>query len=217
MPFLISEKVLTPDNGDLFKKFKGELIKKNKVLHKNLNKAQDKKLSELDKYLLEGHIRDYNNKKKIRVIEKFPIIQDNEGSGRTKLWKISLGFLYQDRNFFGYGFQADRFLLSKTKKKWGDNVSNGLIYSLISGGVISLGILITFIMLFCKKIFELFLLKKNREIYKLRDYEIISILLIFFFLIRVLFENSFVVFGVDFLIMIPSAIIFCKITKKVSK
>ena len=46
---------------------------------------------------------------------------------------------YYDLNkIFGYGPQADRFILNSLSNKYGNNVSNASIYSLLSGGYLSL-------------------------------------------------------------------------------
>ena len=64
-------------------------------------------------------------------------------SGRTDLWFNSLT-LYNKNKIFGYGPQGDRFLLPLSGPEgFGNNVSNGYIYSFLSGGYPGLIIFIT--------------------------------------------------------------------------
>ena len=68
-------------------------------------------------------------------VKKAPRVISNEGgtSGRTELWKKSFQ-KFNKNKIFGYGPQADRFLLNDDANKYGNNVSNTIIYALLSGG-----------------------------------------------------------------------------------
>jgi len=122
-------------------------------------------------------------------------------SGRSYLWKESLQ-KYDKTKIFGYGQQGDRFLLEKSDKYgFGDNVSNAFIYAFLSGGYVALLIFILIIfhiiIIIYKNIFTFKIFANYTEI----EVKLATIFLIFF-LIRMLFENSFAMFGVDFLLMI---------------
>jgi hypothetical protein len=124
-------------------------------------------------------------------------------SGRTFLWK-SLIINFDKKKIFGYGPQADRFLLGEGLEKelgYGNNVSNAILYTFGSSGYFGLLIIILIyfyliFFLYHKIYVEKILYKKNKFI------ETLSIYFIIFILIRSLFENSFSYFGLDFLLFI---------------
>jgi len=124
-------------------------------------------------------------------------------SGRTDLWFNSLT-LYNKNKIFGYGQQGDRFLLPLSGPEgFGNNVSNGYIYSFLSGGYPGLIIFITItINIFLVVYKNLFLTKifnnNNNDSIK------IATMILIFFLIRVLFENSYALFSIDFLLILIS-------------
>jgi hypothetical protein len=144
---------------------------------------------------------------KERKLEEFYRLNENRiikskeqgTSGRINLWKYMIE-KYDKRNIFGYGPQADRFLISKTlNQQFGNNVSNGFLYALACGGYFALAIFILISLkillfiyrsIFFTKIFQIkyFFIEKLATIY------------LIFFSIRVLFENSYAVFSIDFLI-----------------
>jgi hypothetical protein len=135
-------------------------------------------------------------------------------SGRIEIWNYSLKN-YNYKKIFGYGPQGDRFFLkddTPRMKKYGDNSSNIFIYALLSGGLFS----ITLLMLFFYEILKIFI--KNKKLYffnKGSIYLNFSILCIVFFSIRSLFENSFGLFSIDFLIMCLSVFFITNYTKKI--
>ncbi len=138
-------------------------------------------------------------------------------SGRTVLWKKSLKS-YDLNKIFGYGPQADRFILNSLRNKYGNNVSNASIYSFLSGGYPSL---ISIILIY---IYSGFLILKffiKERIYKFsfnitmdNGFLIIAICYCIFFMIRSIIENSFSVFSIDFLITIFSIFIIERKYKK---
>ena len=134
-------------------------------------------------------------------------------SGRIEAWNYSLKN-YNYKKIFGYGPQGDRFFLKDykhtNKKGYGDNSSNIFIYTLLSGGVTS----ITLLILFFYEILKIFI--KNKKLYffnKNSIYLNFSILCLIFFSIRSLFENSFGLFSIDFLIMCLSVFFITNYTK----
>jgi O-antigen ligase len=131
---------------------------------------------------------------------------DKSSSGRYNLWAQAIQS-YDKKNLFGYGPQADRLLLKENlKKSFSDNVSNAYIYAFLCGGYFGfisfLLIIIGIFILISKKIFKENLFDQNNMYL-----DKISLLFLIFFLIRSIFENSFSVFGIDFIIVILSIFI----------
>ena len=157
-------------------------------------------------------IKDYQNKKseinininkKNRFLDSHVKDVDSLSSGRLTIWSRTLKIIDQDKNFIGIGPQADRILLKKEKLKinpaerhfWDNNTSNGILYSFLSGGVVSLAFFILIYFLIFFEIYKSIFLKK---IYlKKNPYINFSIMTLLFLSLRSFFENSYAVFGVD--------------------
>ena len=132
--------------------------------------------------------------------------KEQGSSGRINLWNEIIE-KYDKKKIFGYGTQADRFLISKKLgQQYGNNVSNGFLYAFACGGYFALIIyviinlkILTFIYksIFYKKIFQI----KNLFAEKL------ATIYLTFFGIRNLFENSYALFSIDFLITLISFVI----------
>ena len=123
-------------------------------------------------------------------------------SGRFDIWSYTLNN-HDYKKIFGYGANGDRFLLKKFDKKnrYGDNTSNILLYSLVSGGVAS----VVFLILIFAEIVKIFFQNKKYFFsYKNSFYVNFSIVCLIFFTVRSLFENSFGLFSTDFLIIYVS-------------
>ena len=140
------------------------------------------------------------------LIEKNRLLQDQSSSGRYNLWVQAIQN-YDKKKLFGYGPQADRFLLKENlKNSFSDNISNAYIYSFLCGGyfglICFLLLIVGILTLILKKIF-----KENLFDHNNMRIEKISLLFLIFFLIRSIFENSFSVFGIDFIIVIISVFI----------
>jgi len=134
------------------------------------------------------------------IFKNSRLVKDNSSSGRTTLWKTVIN-KYNKTKIFGYGPQADRFLLNNIYdlEGWGTNVSNAMIYSFACGGYIALLIFIIinlkiaqnlYICVFKKKIFQ------NDGFINIK----LSTSFILFFWMRSVIENSFAVFSIDFLL-----------------
>jgi O-antigen ligase len=128
---------------------------------------------------------------------------DALSTGRLTIWSRTLKIIDQDKNFIGIGPQADRILLKKEKLNinpaerhfWDNNVSNGILYSFLSGGVVSLAFFLLIYFLIFFEIYKSIFLKK---IYlKKNPYINFSIMTLVFLSLRSFFENSYAVFGVD--------------------
>ena len=154
---------------------------------------------------------------RINFLETFQttrvFMQDEGGSGRFEIWN-NLIKRYDKKKLFGYGAQADRKLISSDiTKNYSNNASNAFFYSFVCGGYF--GLLIYFLLnikilshlyksFFSKKIFS----NSNPFIAQL------AFIYLLFFLIRQFFENSFSMFGIDFLITIISFAIIDGFLKK---
>ena len=132
------------------------------------------------------------------------VFSDQSSSGRIEIWNEALK-LFEKNKVFGYGPQGDRFILKKSdvNDKFYNNSSNALIYSLLSGGYF--GILVMFL-IYLNIIFKIYICLKKLKIFD--NYNQITLKLsvcyIIFFLIRSLFENSFSLFSIDFMMFVLS-------------
>ena len=124
-------------------------------------------------------------------------------SGRIDLWKNAIES-YNYKKILGYGVQADRFIIDKKLASYvGNNVSNAYISVFLMGGYLGLLIILLVIFRLCKIIFiftkNIYIIE-NKYIFEIYT----SLIFTIFFLTRSLFENSFAVFGTDFLFFILS-------------
>lgn len=120
-------------------------------------------------------------------------------SGRVVLWKKSLEFI-KIRPLLGYGSMSDRIIINQdrlTKNQLVNPVSNAFMYALISGGVFSLLLFIFFWINIREKIFNIFSIKKISN-----NYNKIGITLLCLIGLRCLIENSVMLFGVDYLLLL---------------
>lgn len=131
-------------------------------------------------------------------------------SGRSDLWKIGINEIKKNEIIFGYGPQGDRQIFDKLKNdnslensraiKWSTNISNGLLYTYLSGGIFSLLTIISIYILTIKEIiFAIFfngVFKKNCKT------EIVSIFCLIYLCFRSLYENSFAVFSTDYILLV---------------
>ncbi len=181
--------------------------KLNKTFQKNIQEQYQIKLNTT--MIKSGELLDLkNNEEKedkplFYDTNKIRIYNNLTSSGRTFLWK-SLIINFDKKKIFGYGPQADRFLLGEGLEKelgYGNNVSNAILYTFGSSGYFGLIIIVliyfySIFFLYYKIFIEKILYKKNKF------FETLSIYFIIFILIRSLFENSFSYFGLDFLLFI---------------
>ena len=118
---------------------------------------------------------------------------DNFSSGRLLIWKKI--FEISKKNVIkGYGFQADRKLIN-------ESAHSVYVYSLISGGLISL-LLTIFISLRGGWISFMILINfifSNKKYYA---FDLIPVFLIPLFLIRGIFESSYAIYSIDYLFFI---------------
>ena len=137
-------------------------------------------------------------------------------SARTLIWnKIIKNYEY--KRLFGYGPQADRHVILKIKKKdpgpggFMSNASSSFFYAFICGGYFSLFLLI---LLNIHALYLMFIYLRNK-IYKNNNSIVIksTFLVLIFLMIRSIFENSYSLFSLDYLLFVSSIIIFEKLLK----
>ena len=100
----------------------------------------------------------------------------------------------------------DRIALNKTrldKTVTYNPVSNAFVYSLISGGLFSLALFIFFWINIKQKVFEIFKFNLNQN-YNVK----VGSLLITVIFLRCMVENSIMLFGIDYIILLNSLYLF---------
>jgi hypothetical protein len=126
----------------------------------------------------------------------------NHTSGRLEIWKELLK-KYNYKNIIGYGPQADRKLLktgNPLSDKYGNNASNAFIYAFICGGYLGLFFFALINYKIIKATIDLVIIKKMKNIFFYK----LSLLYLVYFLVRQIFENSFSLFSIDFLLVMAS-------------
>jgi len=126
-------------------------------------------------------------------------------SGRIEIWKRSFKVIRDKKIIFGYGPMADRVLLIKEENInkpelyfWDNNSSNALIYSYLSGGIISF---ISLILIYYLTVKEILISTYVKKLFMGKNIFLqFSIITLSFLVIRSIFENSFALFGIDFII-----------------
>jgi hypothetical protein len=162
-------------------------------------------------FIINNHL--HKNIKQEENAKSYSRILSPTTSGRTSIWSYTLKN-YEYNKIFGYGPNGDRFFLKDfhKKKEFGDNSSNIFIYSILSGGIVSLFFLILiFINIFV--ILKKFMKSKTKSFYKDSLIENLAIVCLIFFSVRSIFENSFGLFSVDFLIVYLSLLCLISIKK----
>lgn len=135
-------------------------------------------------------------------------------SARNLIWSKIINS-YNYKRLFGYGPQADRYVLLKETEHpstgFMTNSSSSLFYAFICGGYVGL---ILFMIINIYVIFILFKFLKMNTYLKKNNFYLNSLFLIIIFIgIRSFFENSHAVFSLDFLIFLSSAMVFNKLLK----
>jgi hypothetical protein len=136
-------------------------------------------------------------------------------SARNIIWlKIIKDYDY--KKIFGYGPQADRYVILKpVVDKLGSgfmsNASSSFFYAFICGGYFSFFLLI---LLNIHALYLMFIYLKNK-IYKNNNNLVIksTFLILVFLMIRSIFENSYSLFSLDYLLFVSSIVIFEKLLK----
>jgi hypothetical protein len=120
-------------------------------------------------------------------------------SGRTDIWN-KLFEKEKSPLILGYGIERDKSIFGMT-------ISNGALYSYISGGIVGLFCYSTIVLFTVKNIF-FFLYKRKKQLLKINNfYPIVSIIVLIFLILRSLVETSFIFFGIDMILFIISNIL----------
>ena len=136
-------------------------------------------------------------------------------SARNKIWlKIIKDYDY--KKIFGYGPQADRHVILSTSNDKLDsgfmsNASSSFFYAFICGGYFSFFLLI---LINIHALYLMFIYLKNK-IYRNNHNLVINstFLIIIFLMLRSIFENSYSLFSLDYLLFVSSIVIFEKLLK----
>lgn len=133
-----------------------------------------------------------------------PIDKESFTSQRWYDWKKIMDV---NKNYFlGNGIMGDRYLINQS-------ASNAILYTYASSGILGVAILlILYFKIGLQSLGYLFIKKFNK---KLLFFDYISIFFVAFLVFRSIFETSFAVFGIDFIILILSLTFLFK--KKVIK
>lgn len=128
-----------------------------------------------------------------------------ENWNRFNKWSLIVNELSKSKVakiIFGSGPEHDRMLLKDNGLKWHADAANGLLYSLLCGGIIAA---IMYILVLKKTIYNLFFfIKKKKFLIKKSHSDIFCFVCPLLLIIRSLFENGFTMWGVDFIVIIIS-------------
>tara|TARA_B100000945_G_scaffold321036_1_gene333463 strand:- start:840 stop:2291 length:1452 start_codon:yes stop_codon:yes gene_type:complete len=198
-----------------------KIIQETKLLYMENNESN----FEIDGVKVDILYKDRLDNKPNRINEVFERSKDLEidhneltyiTSARNLIWKKIIDS-YDYKKIFGYGPQADRYVLL-TKESgllesgFMTNASSSLFYSFICGGYIGL---VLFLAINIYVIFLLFNFLKMKNYHKKDSFYLNSLFLIIIYTgMRSFFENSHAVFSLDFLIFVSSVIIFNKLLGK---
>ena len=133
-------------------------------------------------------------------------------------YKIELFQKIKKKNLLtGYGPQADRHMMLYNKRiiseapsilgPYGYNASNGIIYSLITSGIIGLICFIIINLIIFFKIVKILFYHFKFKNLNSKPILATSIFSVLFLQFRSLFENSYSVFGVDLLILMTAYLV----------
>ena len=119
-----------------------------------------------------------------------PIDPESFSSGRVNDWRELLSKYKKEFKYYGYGSQADRYLINQS-------ASNGIIHALTSSGIIGIIFYLLFNLFCLYKVFNNLVLKHKKNS---RENELSSIIILLI-LLRSLIESSFSVFGIDLILI----------------
>ena len=216
LPILIYEQVYKP-NLEMIRSFFANTEIIDKFGDQHYKQIEGKKRSLLPEDSINKNLlKDTSNKNLLKDTSQ----QLNEySSGRFQIWESCFKILIENKYIIGFGPQADRYLITKYLKNdlhasWGNNSSNAILYSLLSAGIIGL-LFILFIYFKSIKLLILCLFKFKDVFKGTNVYLVTSFCILSFVLFRSLFENSFLVFGIDFFLFIISYF-YIKLTLKIA-
>ena len=151
-----------------------------------------------------------SNNQKIRLVEQIKIDISKKNSdgildlnffnslkSRIDAWKLIAK--NSQKPIIGYGSQGDRYL-TREMPKHTNIAANSFIYAYASSGVIGVTLLLIFYIYLIRLVFRKNVLRKihNQE-NNIRAFYVVTLI---FLIIRSIFENSFSLWGIDFIIMV---------------
>jgi hypothetical protein len=116
---------------------------------------------------------------------------------RIDTWKVILK--NSEKPLAGYGSQADKYL-TRNLPKHTQLAANSFIYAYACAGIIGIISLIIIYYNIIKLLFSTFFLNKSKN--KFNDLKLFYFAILCFLIFRSIFENSFVVWGIDFVLLI---------------
>ena len=150
------------------------------------------------------------------------LITNYTTSGRTEIWGNIIIIIKEKKIIYGKGSQSDRYLLTKfinenkIQKKFTvfeNNASNTILYSYLCAGFIGLTI---FLFIYINAASLLYKNITHNKIFFGKDIIVnFSITTLIYLLVRSIYENSFSLFGIDFVFFLLSYFIIYK--KKITK
>ena len=144
------------------------------------------------------------NEKTITKRQRLRTVDQDFSSGRFNDWKQIVDNISNEYIFFGYGSQADRYLIKQT-------ASNGLVYAYAAAGIFGLFFYILFSTLIFYHTFKIIVFN-----YKKQFNNYIYCLIIFVIMLRSLLETSYAVFSIDFVVMVTILIKLNDLNVKIS-
>jgi len=202
LPIITYEQVYKENLPKIREKFKDSIIVLNQK--KNIETRDWVGIEAKERSLVPNIIKRNDKNSKVEFDESL----NEYSSGRFQIWNNCFQILIQNKYWFGFGPQADRYLITKFLKNdlhasWGNNASNAFLYSLLSAGIFGMFFAIYIYFKSIKLlILNTFVIKdffKSNQVLPICFFSILS-----FILLRSLFENSFLVFGIDFFLFIIS-------------
>ena len=131
-------------------------------------------------------------------------------SGRVDLWKIAINEIKKKNVIFGLGPQGDRQIFEKIDVnsnleifnaiKWSKNISNGILYTYLSGGLVGLILIsVIYILIIKEVVLAIFI----NSIFRKNSKEgIVAIFCLIYLCFRSIYENSFTVFSTDYILLV---------------
>ena len=127
----------------------------------------------------------------IQIDKSLPLRRfDTFSSGRFDDWQEIFDKIKFKSLILGYGSQADRYLINQS-------ASNGLIYALISSGILGFIFYVFFSLMILVRLIKNFLNIKNNNYLNFYSSLIVMILLL-----RSILETSYAVFSIDLIILL---------------
>ena len=177
-------------------KLADEKLAKNNLANNNLDKK------DLNNNIQSNDL--INNLSNIKDTRYFNDIAST--TGRMEIWKNAIIVAKEKGEYLlGNGINADRRYLLKYGNKFGTNASSGIINIYITSGIVGLIIFITANFIIVLNIFRFIFFDKCFQNFNKYYLINISILIIFIFYQRLIFENSITSFGLDYLIYLVAS------------